>query len=1435
MPDSPILERCLHRLYAALASGPGLNCRPHRSRQRVDWTRLADLGAAPTEALEALLGGRIQHRPAHVRPAELAEDADEVAALAHGEALTAWTQQEALLRKLRTIAADARTWEREVGVGALALGLPVLSLPPGSTSRRSRVLAPIAYLPLEMSLPRGPRGAVELRCREAGAGRVIVNPALLAWIERELGEPLELVPDLDEASPWDELRSLVAVVAERLGLEPPEGALPPAEAAGADEPEGDEGRGDELGGRELQPAESIEWRLQPVPATAALGAGPQVLPCAVLGLFGASNIGLIRDLKGLIAAPELPGSVAPFLEADALDRLEREAPGLEPSASERAALPGETRLIARADPCQLDAVQTARRATALVIHGPPGTGKSQTITNVIGDHLARGQRVLFVCDKRTALDVVARRLEHLGLGHLCARVHDPVRDRRDLYMQVRAQLDRLPELEVDPEGAERALARAGSEADALHRELAALAAALHDGPRPFSELVAAWLALDDGSPPLQLAADESALERCRIDLEVLFERSAALGPEHPWPPALTGGAGLDAYLAEPAARWRERLEALQQLARAVGAGEAIEGVEPQAADLKDRLAALDALDTALAALGEAPLEPALAELASAADPALERALADRQSELAALPALEPELALALPDAPPMADLNRALTALERCLAARRRWWWWLSFARHRAAREALAPFGIELSDANLERARAHLASLKRRLLLDHELQRELPALFPGGERFDPAAAAARVQALAGALRARAASEAAAQPLADAELMQPAARAARRDQLRERRPRLAALLAFAEAAAAHPLLGEPWRRQLLERALAGTSPTEALAALGERDHQLEDALRMASAVAALPETLREAAADRARRGAPAAASLAAIRRAALAHELRRRVAEDPLAGLDPLRVERALARLSELTSARHPLVLEAIQARWIARQRERLLARTGSRLGSLGAALRGRLYVRGARALRLRQAIDQGREIDGGDPLFDCCPVWLASPETVAQVLPLEPLFDVVIFDEASQLRVEEAMPVLARAGRVVVAGDPQQLPPTRFFEGAVQRKDEPAAADAQGRFEQRQGEVEDLLAAALNLAVEQRTLDVHYRSRREALIAFSNEHFYGGRLQALPAHPDVVSRHDGPAISLTEVEGRYQDRRNPLEAEAVVARVASLLDREAPPSIGIACFNLPQRDAILEALEQRAAEDERFAERLDRAREREGDDGFEGLFVKNLESVQGDERDEIIISTTYGPDARGRFYRRFGPLGQAGGGRRLNVLVTRARERVHVISSIPARAYREASPPSGEGGPSGGWLLLAYLRFASALAEQRETAAPGGRAVEPACALAEAVGALLAADRPGAELTAGWGNAGFSVDLAVSGDGGRWAGVLLDFNRYPGALDRVGWEAYRLGILEHLGWRLQRLWSPELFRDRARARAQLISACELGSRGGDLS
>ena len=447
----------------------------------------------------------------------------------------------------------------------------------------------------------------------------------------------------------------------------------------------------------------------------------------------------------------------------------------------------------------------------------------------------------------------------------------------------------------------------------------------------------------------------------------------------------------------------------------------------------------------------------------------------------------------------------------------------------------------------------------------------------------------------------------------------------------------------------------WLQNFVAEIRNGAEALPTISALASKLETLEGILRVRDGLALLPGPLASAATKLLDAGADAEKGYSAVRRAVISGEITRRLRSEPtLQTVDGHRLKNTFDRYRELSERKKILVRDVILSKWTVRQKERLLIQAGTRLNAVGADLRRRITGRGDKAMRLRQVINHGAGVEGGDPLFELRPVWMASPETVAQLFPRMPIFDLVVFDEASQCRLEEALPVLTRAKRVVIAGDPKQLPPTRFFESSIAASGEEEEVDTdQELFEAHQGEIEDVLGAALGLDIHQCYLDVHYRSRHADLIGFSNEQFYGSRLQAIPEHPHRRLRH--APLSLYRTDGIYEKRKNEAEADQVVKVVKDLLKREMPPSIGIACFNLPQRDLIVEKLDEAAENDTEFAARLAEARTRRGENSTEGIFVKNLENVQGDERDHLIISTTYGPSKDGKFRRNFGPVGKPGG------------------------------------------------------------------------------------------------------------------------------------------------------------------------------------
>lgn len=1505
MSDGPnvILSRMLDRLFASIVSGPSLSCRPHASRQRLDLTRLAHLrSVGPGEAMLRLLsddaevsvaasvpsppvriakpprasGGSISSASSERVSASPLEEPDESPeAMA---ARKAWTDQQSTLSRLRVIAEEASTYEDDTGVCVLSVGFPLLSLPPGDLggtgrggfARNSRrILAPIAFVPVSVTVRPGAAGGVKIACRSDEVDRVQPNQALLAWIEQQTGEKM---PDLsfdDEGSrPWREISGIVAAIAGALRLQPPGLFMPTPPAPDQPESEADP----------FAPPPSLE--LLPAPRSEDDEAGPSIVAAAVLGLFPASNQSLLRDTQEMIESPpekSTDGPVSTFIRAGvSLECAAGSAPLRKDAPSDR--ILSEERLIAAADPCQARAVALARQSPALVIHGPPGTGKSQTITNIIGDHLARGERILFVCDKRTALDVVANRLEHLGLGNLCALVHDPQRDQRHLYMSIREQMEALVETTSNPR-AEHEIAAADAELSRLRDELTGHHTLLMRPPggdpagRSIHELIGEWLGLPpdydrhfDGGSIAGL--DPAEIDAHRLDLADAFARARCTPTEgNTWVTA--AGVTLATLLARPMDAWRGAMDRCVAAATAADAtlpAGAAPIPLPSDAALKEaaasRRAFAQSLEDALSTVAT-PCRRLWASRDAAAVRAASLSLQDAKPLLTILRSgpIDAELQPVLREQPLTAvQMSQRLGALETYLQSARGVLAFLAFGAKKAARAVLEPMGLALNAENAERARSFLQQARAAVALA-----ELRSRF---EQSPPSTGVADIAELDTSLSAHIriihllAATLDDPRLTDARAAVVEALAATSEELgrravesiRRSADRAEALVEVESALSASALLNREWLAAAGANFRKGDRCGPMIESLRSRLGTLEDVLRIRETTAKLPAPMRPAVQSLMAAAIEPAAAIGCLRRAVLAGEISRRLVASPqLLEMDARRLQSIFDRYRELEATKQRLVREAILHRWVTRQRERLLVGTYSRLNSTGADLKRRLTTRGQRALRLRQVVALGRAIEGGDPLMDLRPVWMASPETVAQLFPREAVFDTVIFDEASQCRLEEAIPVLTRARRIVIAGDPKQLPPSRFFESAVAASESEEIETDEQLFDAQQSEVEDLLAAALNLDIQSSYLDVHYRSRNADLIAFSNEQFYSSRLQPIPGHPSRIARF--APINLYRASGVYDKRVNEIEAEQVVRIIRDLLRRADPPSIGVGCFNIAQRDLIAEKLDELAAEDGDFADRLATARSRRGSASFEGLFVKNLENVQGDERDHIIISTTYGPDPTGRFYRRFGPLAQPGGGRRLNVLVTRARHEVHLVTSIPASVYRALPPVPQRQVAGGGWLLFAYLRYAEELAsayeaihapptativatsaadaaakpdncENTASAAPPVPTVPPApridvrssrtpSPLAEALASTLARTSSTSS-TVHWGNDGFCIDVALHHPQRAddvTVGVLCDFARFHLADDPVEWDIFRTAVLADQGWSLFRLWSPSFFRD----------------------
>lgn len=425
-------------------------------------------------------------------------------------------------------------------------------------------------------------------------------------------------------------------------------------------------------------------------------------------------------------------------------------------------------------------------------------------------------------------------------------------------------------------------------------------------------------------------------------------------------------------------------------------------------------------------------------------------------------------------------------------------------------------------------------------------------------------------------------------------------------------------------------------------------------------------------------------------------------------------------------------------------------------------------------------------------------------LLDVMPIWLTSPETVSAIYPLEKeLFDIVIFDEASQCTVENGLPAAYRGAKLVVAGDEKQLPPSSLFKGAIQEDEDDLEIDDFNESE-----------SLLNLAkrtLPERMLQWHYRSKSEELINFSNHAYYNGNIQIAP---NVEPLRKPAAIQWHKVDGRWLNQCNEVEAKAVVELLKKLLIKNPKKTVGIITFNAKQQDKIQDIIDAQIETDQEFGVLYQQIMSKDLD---ERIFVKNIENVQGDERDIIIFSIAYAKNQEGRVYNRFGTLGQQGGENRLNVAVTRSKEEIHLVTSIEPNELSVDSTKND--GPK---FLKSYMEYAKAVSyvrkdeieailtklnEHQHTKKQDGPLIFDSPFEEQVYTALTNLDY---KVDTQVGMSGYRIDQAIvhpNHPEKYILGIECDGAMYhssPSAKER---DVYRQRFLETKGWNITRIWS----------------------------
>ena len=947
-----------------------------------------------------------------------------------------------------------------------------------------------------------------------------------------------------------------------------------------------------------------------------------------------------------------------------------------------------------ADASQVAAVGEAAAGRTFVLEGPPGTGKSQTITNLLARAIADGRRVLFVAEKRAALDVVTRRLDAIGLGPFCLDLHDKSSKPTVVRSQIRAALDH--QVAVDTQG----LAATGEDLRASRGQLARYATRLHEqngAGLSFYSARTASLSIGDGIDALPIPVDlldvsaSKTLSGLRRTLTTVGDVAAAAAPrpDHPW--AFVDSPGVDVTAVRAAAV--EFDAAIADLPRDGVLAEALRAVR-EPADLSALVAMIDRSAVAVAVLDEtrsarwhqatATLTTQIAEFVAAPHPGL---------DVASPAAIEL----------PLADLNgQAQTAAQSSWFGRKK--------RLIAVRDQLS--GVLRPGADVEPV--DVPGLVAALLQVQGDARGLaaragaiPGVFvPAG--WNPLTEQGRDQVdrqIQWLRWAGTAVDPAASPPGFAQALRRWVAAAQPVSARDRPTVLRAQTALSTLLAACAVPGDVMARWAGEPGVfdrwRGTATARALA-----DPTIASLRRWLAFLSPL-EPLRAAGAEEARGlllsgRIPADDAVRSFDAGVAAASTAERRDATGLAGFDTVTHGRQISRFTNSTNDIRELLTAAIPRQVL----DRRTFDAAAGLGQVGELQRELAKQR--RGLQVRGLLARYGEL-----ITAIMPCMLVSPDSLARFFPPRPgLFDLVVFDEASQIRVADAVGAMGRGRSVVVVGDSKQMPPTSFAELSLGEggDDDSRGGSDPGWAEEAVAEVlpaedeESILSECVQARVPQRWLSWHYRSQDESLIAFSNRQYYAGGLSSFPAPQSGLPDPgiDGHGINLVRVDGTFHRsgggkllRTNPIEARAVVDEIQRRFaaDPNGTPSVGVVTFNIQQRTLIESMLRDSA--DERLIEALDGPAEVAGSgashsNAHEGLFVKNLENVQGDERDVILFSTAFSVNSRGSLPLNFGPLNRAGGERRLNVAITRARRQVIVFSSFdPAQLRAEETSSVG--------------------------------------------------------------------------------------------------------------------------------------------------
>ena len=1140
--------------------------------------------------------------------------------------------------------------------------------------------------------------------------------------------------------------------------------------------------------------------LAAVSTMASAQPGWQVLPDAMtLGFFSFAKFLMYRDLDASTWPPEKRLDQQALITSALQHGFEASVQIFPEDADVDELIPVVSqRHVVDADSSQSLAIEAVRRGENLVIQGPPGTGKSQTITNVIAAAIADGKKVLFISEKMAALEVVNRRLKAVGLGPACLELHSHHTNKRKVLEELKATRD-LGRPRVEHRD------QIINELTHVQQQLNAHSEVMHQAMMPCTltpyQILGQLAKLDAVQiahlPDLLQGAQDwtpTDFSARQQTVQALRQAASKVMPvqQHPW-----RGVRHPALLKMDAERFAQQLPAVQnflqqmlqnseQLAQSLNAltPQNIQGIEEQIA-LAQQLASAPTLDRQ--SVASAIWSHGLGQLQKLLETGLQfsqqaQGLRSRFAESAwnqdwnsarqSIAAHGDSLfrlfnggyrqAIAnvkahLKEALPKTKTERIqwLDALLQAQGLRQ------TLAQQSA--DGTAAFGQlwlgEQSDWSQLQAVLRWMSGpdgQGRSESFRQLYAQLPSPAHCAEL--AATATASLQRF---------EQAASAMLSNYQLDTPEAFGA---------PALSGIAFTALNARLAQWIAQPaalldWTQYHATREQARAS---GLAPLVE---QLElDAITLDAMSPSFERAYYEALLRQATQTHPALVAFNGDQHSQKVRQFR---------ALDIERIELARAQSALSHYEQVP--------------------RTASGIGPLGVINGEIARKRGHMPLRKLFKL-------AGEAVQAIKPVFMMSPLSVAQFLePGAVEFDLLVIDEASQIEPVDALGAMARCKQLVVVGDDRQLPPTRFFSRMTSEQDE-FDDDDEEQLIAGAADVESILSLCLAKGMPQLMLRWHYRSRHQSLIAVSNQQFYNSGLFIVPS---PYTARAGMGLRFHHIpEGRFDSgatRINRIEAQTIARAIMAHALQTPQLSLGVAAFSLQQKIAIQDELE------------LLRRQQPEAESFFvahpnEPFFIKNLENVQGDERDVIFISVAYARNAQGYLPMRFGPVSADGGERRLNVLISRAKQRCEVFSSITADDI-DLERGKGKGVAS----LKVFLQYAAT--GQLAVASISGRDLESP--LEEDVYEALTAQ--GLQIETQIGIAGFFIDLAVVDpkQPGRYLlGIECDGMSYHHSRSARDRDRLRQSVLESQGWRLLRIWGCDWFRQPRAETEKVLAAVQ---------